>query len=268
MRSPKPLPSVRRRERHPPSTQIPWSVPISSSSQCAGAQACSPEMPNAPEKWDNIMNTNYLSRGLLILLIAASGPVSAQDRLALQLDSVIERQKREVFEELQRAAAASRVRLDPSTVTQLYINGGSSIVAAVLGDSAMQPGGANVAFGFFDLPKTPGNTNPSLPPGFYTIRIRPLQQPRGNAPGMTRRPTVANAQAEFVSASGNVVARVPAARGIRPPGATGSRIVSGAFAGSTGGTGRIIAYCMVIGGHWHCWGSHWMQALDWIEAAG
>jgi hypothetical protein len=174
------------------------------------------------------------------------------------------------------------VNIDPRTIITINGNGARTSIAAVAGlDSALAtrlPKGVDIAFGFFQFPQGPGGANPPLPVGFYTIRItasqhvmdaslkqnvgRPQPDPRSSA----LRPSVNNADAEFLDGSGKVIAKVPAAVGLwalEGP-ATEKKVRS--FVEPTGG-GQNRSFCMRLGNgsRWVCWGNTWMNDLDLID---
>jgi hypothetical protein len=225
------------------------------------------------------MNVKNLCIGIVTLLLTAAAPAHGQERSAMQVKNLLERHDREVRQHLQEAAAAARVKLESRSITRLNASGAATVVSALAGlesvsDTTLAKG-VNVAFGFFDLPQERGGVGPSLPSGFYTIRITASEQtaddlskrnaatPLSAARGRIERPSAANAWAEFVDASRKVVARVPAAFGVweRDTLSRGNEMHTVVV---SPGAAQITSFCMRLGNgaYWVCWGSNWMDALD------
>lgn len=225
------------------------------------------------------MNLTSRIVGLLIVIGLASvalGQTPRRESLVKQVDTLIAEHDRQILKHLQTAAAMARVKLDSRTITTLNGNGARTTIAGLAGldstPATSLPKGVNVAFGFFHLPQGPGGATPPLPVGFYTIRITASQQavdasfnqnagtPQPDPRSPVGRPSVTNAQAEFLDMSGNVIAKIPAAVGVWAlDGLPTAKMRS--FVEPTGG-GQNRSVCRrMAGGYWVCWGNTWIDDI-------
>lgn len=226
----------------------------------------------------------YTSRigGLLVLIGLASAAFGQTDRSesqARQFDALNREYERRIEDGLQTAAAMARIKLDARTITTLNGNGARTSIAALAGLDSIPATrlskGVDVAFGFFHLPQGPRGADPPLRIGFYTIRITAtqeamdasLKQNVGTPPPDPRspagRPSVTNAQAEFVDRSGKVIIKLPAAVGVWAPDRRPSEKKARIVIEPTGGA-QNRSFCMRLGNnsYWVCWGNTSID--DWF----
>jgi len=222
--------------------------------------------------------------GLLIVIGLASvalGQAPPRQSKAKQFDELNAAYDRQIHSGLQTAAALSHVKIDPRTITMVNGNGARTSIAAIAGLDSLPatrlPKGVDVAFGFFQFPQGPGGATPPIPVGFYTIRITASQQvvdasfkqnvgtPQPDPQSPSLRPSVNNAEAEFLDGSGRVIAKVPAAVGFWALDGLPTEKKVRSFVEPTGG-GQNRSFCMRMGGsYWVCWGNTWIDDISLFD---